>query len=370
MPEVAETTAKAAAVETPVFKDIAELTSAERTEWLKTGTIPAKEAKAPTADASVSAPDKAGAEKAETPVDAIDEDDEDDAAEDDAAAAGKSPKAARDNRIARLKRERAKFKSEAAARAAEVEILKAEVEKLKSAGAPKAEIAAAQEAVKDAKADAVVAPKEKAKHPQGKPEPKMEDFTGDTAFQDWLDARDEWRYEVRKAAEQEAAQRTEKEQSEARVKAEQEKSWKTRTDAAREVHPDFDEKISAAETREFLKTINPIIDAFVLKDPQGAEVLYLLVSDLSRASEISKMDAFACHEELIEMRRSLKKKEAGDGAKEPTPKPPVPRANKPVAPIAGRSIAAADPVESAVEKDDVATYMRERNAREAAAKKG
>lgn len=163
---------------------------------------------------------------------------------------------------------------------------------------------------------------------------------------------------VREAIEADRKDR-EKVQTQAQIQEANKKiedSWKKRLVETQRRHPDdFDAVFSVK--------VNATADQYLLKIPEGAEVLYYLGTHKEEAEEIFGLDAYETMERLVPLRsqiiEDLKPKEK---------KPVIPRSTKPPHDVGGKNAAPSDELDGALDRDDFATYQREGNRREVAKK--
>ncbi len=137
-----------------------------------------------------------------------------------------------------------------------------------------------------------------------------------------------------------------------------EESWTKRVREAEALHDDF-----AAVAFSPTTPITPAMDGFILKCPIGPQVLYRLGENASaEGKRIAALDPFDTVEALAEIRNELSGKVTAPPARKHTAAPP------PATDLGARNTDAADPVQAALNRGDVAAYMRLANARDAKAR--
>lgn len=149
-----------------------------------------------------------------------------------------------------------------------------------------------------------------------------------------------------------------------------EKSWKTKVDTAISTHADFKD-VAFSPALGAIIPQGSVIDAFVLKSPEGAEILYRLGSDLGEAERIAGLDPIDQAIELGQIQAEIR------GSAAPA-KPPagqatvkhVSSASPPPRELGSPKANVADPVEAALEGKDFSTYQAEMNARDLKARTG
>lgn len=159
--------------------------------------------------------------------------------------------------------------------------------------------------------------------------PKIEAFTD---YGDYVEALADWKIAQARTADR-AAQQQEAEQT--RITT----AWRTRIEAAKDRYPDFDAIALQAPT-----TIpqGSLIDAWILEDTSGADVLYSLQKDPSELSRILALPIFEQVKalSLLAQRLSPSREPAvKTGAAATTPRPPAPR---PLTPVRTSAMPAAD----------------------------
>ncbi len=140
-----------------------------------------------------------------------------------------------------------------------------------------------------------------------------------------------------------------------------EQSWRSKESAAKANHPNYDEVV----TPEVIDSIpeRSTLDAFILEDEQGAEVLFHLGENRDEIGRIAALKPFKAHEALLAIKSSLSEKKA------PPPKKTT-AAPAPGREITGRATPPGDEEAEAVKSGDVAKYMQEANKRELRERKG
>jgi hypothetical protein len=197
-------------------------------------------------------------------------------------------------------------------------------------------------------------------------EPKLDDFATYAEYQ----AAD--RAYIRELVKFEARETLEASRAEAEVQAANraiETAIKERQAEAREVYSDFDEVALDKDT-----PITPAMDGWILKNSKsangfGMHVLYRLGENKgAEARRIAALDAYDQVEALNEIRAEFRA-----GAKPETATLPVKKhtaAPPPAHELNARQSEPADPVMAALNRGDVAEYIRLSNAREIALRKG
>lgn len=159
--------------------------------------------------------------------------------------------------------------------------------------------------------------------------PKIEAFTD---YGDYVEALADWKIAQARTADR-AAQQQEAEQT--RITT----AWRTRVEAAKDRYPDFDAIALQAPT-----TIpqGSLIDAWILEDTSGADVLYSLQKDPSELSRILALPIFEQVKALSLLAQRLspsRELAVKTGAAATTPRPPAPR---PLTPVRTSAMPAAD----------------------------
>ena len=112
--------------------------------------------------------------------------------------------------------------------------------------------------------------------------------------------------------------------------------------------------------------INPATKAFVLRNPDvGPKILYLLGKNPQAAAAAAALNPDQTIELLTEMKIRLSPAAAPAGSEAAAAPPPkITRTSKPAAELSNRNAAPADPIEAAVARRDVRSYIREANAKD------
>ncbi len=200
--------------------------------------------------------------------------------------------------------------------------------------------------------------------------PKLDDFAtwGEymTAQNAYVDKLTDYKADLR---DQRRQQETQAAKLAEQNKATQ-KTWTERVNAVKTKHADF-EAVAFAPALGAIIPEGSVIDAFVLRNPLGAEVLYHLGSDLAEAERIAGLDPLDQATELAEIalkyKGAAKPPAAGNGA---PPVRQVSQASPPARELDRPGAVQKDPVEAALEGKDFETYQAEQNARELKARTG
>lgn len=142
----------------------------------------------------------------------------------------------------------------------------------------KARAAEERAAAAEAKLAEMEGKKAKESAPKARPEPDPKDYTD---FEDYTDAKADWKMEI-KLAEREAADKKAKEEAAA---GEVMKAWNTRIESAKERYADFHEIVTSASTE-----YEPVIRKILIESEFGPDVLYHLSNEDADAAKFSKMN--------------------------------------------------------------------------------
>jgi hypothetical protein len=178
----------------------------------------------------------------------------------------------------------------------------------------------------------------------------------DEGFEKYTDDMLDWKQQERDAKSKAEQIETEKKTREAKiaeVRKKQEESWTARAEESRKKHDDFD---AVALAKDLPLVENSIPDQWLLRSPQGAEMLYFFGQN---HAELKRINDLAPDDQL----RELVKLE--DKLAEPAPNK-VTRASKPPSEVGARKSATSDAVKAAVDNDDYESYAAEQNRREVA----
>ena len=252
--------------------------------------------------------------------------------------------------------------------------------RFESAQQPPRETQQASQPAAEAKPEAKTAPK-----------PKIDDVDPKTnqpkykSYAEYEEAKDQWLLDegARKATE--ALSKTTQERERAQVEQTIQKEVSERAEKARAAYPDYDDVMTQVLTSKEVDGRPPIfytagspIDAFILKTPNGTDVLYHCAKNISNpaireifarnpqgnAYVLSSVEQVG---RLAVLAHTLASKSA---APAPTPSAkPITQAPRPPHQTSGQGAVNKDPVVAAVETQDQETYMREQNARDLARRK-
>ncbi len=145
-------------------------------------------------------------------------------------------------------------------------------------------------------------------------------------------------------------------------------AWKGKVDTAIGKHADF-KAIAFSPALGAIIPAGSVIDAFVLRNPQGAEILYHLGSDLGEAERIAALDPLDQATELAELALTFRGSAPAPGVAKEPPVKHVSSASPPARDLGAPRATIADPVEQALEGKDFDSYRAEMNAREAKARR-
>lgn len=187
--------------------------------------------------------------------------------------------------------------------------------------------------------------------PDGKPKfPDIRDFF--KAHSKWMREDISRDFAAKQSAEQHELKRQEFENT---IKS----NWTEKVKQARTKYEDFDDKVMKATDLPFKQ--GGIIDAAILKYPEGADLAYYFSSNPEEAKRIDGLDAFDAHAAILDLKKQF--------ATDAKPKPAAPRITKappPPAELGGSGTAKADPTEQALDEDDVSGFMAAENAKDIA----
>ena len=290
--------------------------SAQRTEWLKTGKTP----EAPKPAESAPAPPK---ENTSSEASAVEHEDETTAPDSDPGDRQEQPPAKKmspaEKRIKQL-----------LARQRELE------EALEATRKP------AEEKRSDSKPSEQPA--------QGKP--KQEDFK---TYDEYFEALAEWKAEQRIAQRDQQREAKEAEARARAAEAEVAKSWKDRVAKTKAAHPDFDAVFADADM-----DVTPVMQKAMLASEHGAEVAYHLAKHPEESERIAGLSNYEQALAIGEIISSIKA-----AAAKSTQAPPkkTTSASKPPTELASKATPPADEAEAALADGDFARYRRIMNSR-------
>lgn len=201
--------------------------------------------------------------------------------------------------------------------------------------------------------------------------PQLKDFA---EWEQYDEAKDKYYEELAdyKAKTVLAADRKERSEAEAKAKAEEqgkvvESEWSKSEEAAREAHPDYDEKVAEVKAEiqagKFEGLDGNVLGAIVSSDAK-AELLYHLVTNLDELKRISKVPLHMVGYELGKLEARLQSPVAPE---KPTPekpsKPPVKALPTPPEPVTGKAAASSGPSETDSPEDWAAKRTQQRQAK-------
>ncbi len=159
--------------------------------------------------------------------------------------------------------------------------------------------------------------------------PKIDNFQ---EYGDYLEALADWKIAEARKQDRETSQR---EAEAARVT----ESWRTRVDAAKAKYDDFEQVALIAPT-----TIpqGSLIDAWILEDTSGADVLYSLQKDPGELSRILALPIFEQVKALSQLALRLSPTREAAGKTGAAPTTPVRVAPRPPTPVLTQAVPAAD----------------------------
>lgn len=200
---------------------------------------------------------------------------------------------------------------------------------------------------------------------EAKPEPTINDLGADgktpkyESIDDFIKDHTKWLreemsrdFEARQSAKQHELKQQEFENT---IKS----NWTEKVKQARIKYEDFDDKVMKATDLPFKQ--GGIIDAAILKYPEGADLAHYFCSNPEEAKRIDGLDAFDAHAAILDLKKQF--------ATDAKPKPAAPRITKappPPAELGGSGTAKADPTEQALDEDDVSGFMAAENAKDIA----
>lgn len=251
----------------------------------------------------------------------------------------------------RAERRSAKVEAEIRAEVRELNEIRAEVERLK---------AEKQALGVKPPAEAPPAEKPKTQETNGRPKkPALADFGGaeatDADYLKYLDAKDQYNEDlaVWTAREQIKSRETERQRETGEV--ERRNKLAERHEAVKAEFADYDAVLEAGNVE-----LNNASVSFIEGRENGLRVLYKLCQNPSEAERIFGLDPFETVLELGKIEASL------NGKKQDSPVRPATRALKPGADLPGRNGAPVDRMEAAIKGRDTASYIRLREAEDAA----
>ena len=171
-----------------------------------------------------------------------------------------------------------------------------------------------------------------------KPKPGDLDKNGQSkyaTYEDFVEDLADWRADQRTAAlraELQQAESTRKAQTETQT---MQAAWQQRVEAAREQHADFDKVAFAEDSPVRLIPEGSAMDAYILRAPNGAELLYHLAENEDEITRIVALGPFEQVAELVKLELKLAPPEsAGEGEEggEKPAKPAIPISKAPTPP--------------------------------------
>jgi hypothetical protein len=157
-----------------------------------------------------------------------------------------------------------------------------------------------------------------------------------------------------------AEQKKESEESEVQKKnREIEQSFKERVAQSIEKHDDF---VAVAFDKDLPVKEGSAVDQYILRSEVGTEILYFLGKNRDELTRINGLDPFDQMREL----RDIETKLSGDSPAANK----VTRAPKPVSEVAAKTTVPGDEADQALRNGDFQSYMKNKNAKEVAARKG
>lgn len=191
-------------------------------------------------------------------------------------------------------------------------------------------------------------------------------------YEDYVEAAADWKAEqlVEAAIRTERA-RAEKALRDAEVERQNkaiEEGWKKQVSAAVKRHPDF---VEVALAPDFLESIpkGSVMDAFMLRYPEGPDVLYHLATHPDDFERITALDPLDQAGALHDLKRAVAQTAAPAQAQTP-PASSETKAPPPPTELAAKGTAPSDEVQAAIQTGDFASYRAKMNARELAARRG
>lgn len=168
--------------------------------------------------------------------------------------------------------------------------------------------------------------------------PKAEQFS---SYEEFLEAKAEWKAEQKVAEVLRKQQETTHQQSAQAENAKLQQAWEKRADAASEIYDDFEEVALDPE----LPVSNPMAEA-IRRAEKGADVLYYLGKHRDEAAQIARMDPLSAAIRIGEIAATITQPQQ----KKATNAPP------PINPVGARSAPSKDP-----EKMSTQEWMAWRN---------
>lgn len=174
--------------------------------------------------------------------------------------------------------------------------------------------------------------------PEAKPQhaaedaPKAEQFS---SYEDFLEAKAEWKAEQKVAEVLGRQQQNAKQQSERAEQTKLQRAWESKVDAALEIYDDFEEVALAPD----VPISGPMMEA-ILRTDKGADVAYYLGKNRAEAEKIARMDPFSQAVAIGRIEATI----ARPAAKKATSAPP------PISPVGARSAPVKDPEKMSTEE--------------------
>jgi hypothetical protein len=329
-----------AAAETPTVINFDAMTSAQYDTFMETGEVPTTGGKS-----SAAAKDQPTNKEAAAASTSDAKDDKSDAKASPDPESGKQ-------------QEQPKGKASAKERTSDLD---EEIKTLRSKLSERAELRRQLADHDDKKADTSTAkPADKAKSKLTAPtKPKLEDFTGDGAWERYEAAKDQYHednaaHKAQQAVEQYKSEneKATKEQEAEKTRKAQEETFMKRVRKSMEDHDDFEEKAFA---KDLPIPQGSVIDRWILERELGAEVLYALGSDRKELARISALPPLDQAAELAKL--ELKISGTKSTKKAPVEEETV-RVVKGATEVAAQSSAPDDEYADAVKKGDFAKFDR------------
>ena len=151
-----------------------------------------------------------------------------------------------------------------------------------------------------------------------------------------------------------------------------EDSWRTRVNAAREKHTDFD---TVALNKDLPVKAGSVVDSFILDSEVGTEILYYLGQHQDELDKINAMPPWKQARVMMKLELDCEAAAATPAAPQKSEKQPeqevvTSKAPKPIREVGGRGGAPADEEAAAVEHNDFNTFRKVVNGREMNLRKG
>lgn len=173
--------------------------------------------------------------------------------------------------------------------------------------------------------------------PAATPKPVKENFQ---TYDEYVEAVSDWKADLKVKAALADVNATiearESRQSDAQVKANRAKNWQERSAATREVLPDFDEVLSAADGAKIENHTAELLE----DSPHGPAIAYKLAKDPELLDKLNKMSPTAAAKEFGKMESVFDGH--SNNAASPTPSPHATKAPKPPSGIQQRSSTSKD----------------------------